>query len=100
MRTTRLSELVQQGRLGVHTGAAASTISPEVKAAPRAQPHLPASTLAQARPREHEGIVDKIELLAIQLLSISKSSKHNPDAVLREALLSIEECITTIASKH
>lgn len=100
MRTTRLSELVEQGRLVVHAAATAGVVSPEVPAAPIAKPKASAGPPAPSRPRARDDIVDKIELLAIQLLSLSKSRKAEPEALLREALLSIEECIVAIGSKH
>lgn len=101
MRTTRLSELVQQGRIVVHAGAVTvGAVGPEMSAVPQEEPHRPAPPPARSQPRVHDDIIDTIELLAIQLLSISKSCKADPEAVLREALLSMEECITVIASQR
>lgn len=100
MRTTRLSELIQQGRLAVPAGGTVGAMSPAISAASQVQPHLSAAPVARSRPPVRDDIVDKIELLAIQLLSISRSSKSDPEALLREALLSIEECITAIGSRH
>jgi hypothetical protein len=101
MRTTRLSELVQQGRIVVHSGAVtAGAGGPDALDGPQAQPLRPALHAARSQPRVHDDIADTIELLAIQLLSISKSCRADPEAVLREALLSMEECITAIASQR
>lgn len=101
MRTTRLSELVQQGRIVVHAGAvAAGAIGSDVAVGHQEQHHRPAMAPARSQAVAQDDIVDTIELLAIHLLSISKSCKADPEVVLREALLSMEECITAIASQR
>ena len=111
MRTIPLAELVQQGRLSMVDEAtvAGQQHKPRAaNAAPRAArtaPPSPVPALAPARvpaqpprPRATADVIDKIELLAIQLLSISKASKADPDAVMMEALRSIDRCIVSMAS--
>lgn len=100
MRTTRLSELVHHGRQAVRAGGAGAVSSDATPPPPVVKPQLSQAPRAQPWPRVRDDVVDKIELLAIQLLSISKSKKAEPEALLREALMSIEECIVAIGSRH
>ncbi len=84
----------------MYAGATAGGAIPVVAAAPIAQQKSSAGPPVESQPRVCDNIVDRIELLAIQLLSLSKSRKAEPEALLREALLSIEDCIVAIGSKH
>ena len=104
MRTTRLSELVRQGRGAMHKNGPVPTDSGLVSQLVPEASLPPASPLTvkpktSSRPRVSFDVIDKIELLAVQLLSISKS-KAEPEAIMREALLQIDKCIESIASKH
>ena len=52
------------------------------------------------KPQVPADVVEKIELLAIQLLSIAKTSKSDPETIMREALILIDQCIMSIAPRH
>ena len=45
-------------------------------------------------------VVNGIELLAIELLSLSKMRKDNPRALMIEALRSIDSCLVAIGRQH
>lgn len=92
-KAVRLSELIEIGR-----GRARSepTIVPNA-ARTAGFPRAP-----QPRPDETSrstSIVDGIELLAVQLLSLSKTRKDNPRALMVEALRSIDCCLVAIGRK-
>lgn len=101
MRAVRLSELVEQGRLaklvGLPTVIAASS---PLRAEQVAVVSSPVSAPPPPRLQVGKDVHHKIELLAIQLLSISKSNISDPRALMREALISIDECIVSISSRH
>lgn len=101
MRAIRLSELVQQGRLVMLAAVAdehsAAASQPAAGAASTA---APSAERTGQRPRVSADVVDKIELLAIELLSISRSSKADPEALMRSALISIDQCIVSISTRH
>lgn len=102
MRTIRLSDLVQQGRQAKTAEAerdavvTIKTVKPVV-AVPEPEPEPAAA--APAGPEIATDVADKIEVLAFQLLSISKTTKTNPRAVLVEALTSIDRCISSLAPR-
>lgn len=100
MRTIRLSELVQHGRLA---------LVPDLGSEPPARlPHATAEPLvvapvaANAIPRSRftMEVADKIEVLAIELMSISQAGKADPEAIMRDALMSIDRCLGSIVPLH
>ena len=105
MRTIRLSDLVQQGRQAKTAEAERDAVVPiravkPVVAEPEPEPEPePAIAAPAAGPEIATDVADKIEVLAFQLLSISKTTKTNPRAVLVEALTSIDRCISSLAPR-
>lgn len=100
VRTIRLSDLLQQGRVSTAGEVASAHVALAVAApqAPAPEPtFLPKSPSRQAPRLE---VIDKIELLAVELLSISKTKKSSPDHAMREALLAMDHFIESLASRH
>lgn len=102
MRMIRLSELVQQGRAALVAEAPEEDVARTPPAAPALPPQPMPAAVAQAPPRRSApvDVVERIELLAVHLLSISKLRKTDPDGVMREALISIDQCLASIAHRH
>lgn len=81
-KAIRLSDLIMQGRDARHEISRKTNHLPE--------PPPPVEAVHQ------QAIVDGIELLAVELLSLSKLRKHNPSLLMREALRSIDSCLMSI----
>lgn len=100
MRATRLSELVQQGRSVGRGGGKIVPAVADTSEGAREQSRLNNLPIGRARPRGDDWVVERVECLALELLAISKAGKSDPDSALREALLSMEECIAAIVARH
>jgi hypothetical protein len=84
IHAVRLSDLIASARLDRARGDQDGVI-PAAAARPQAVPP-PAGT----------GIADGLELLAVQLLSLSKTRRHDPRGLMVEALRSIDSCLVAI----
>ncbi len=90
VKAVRLSELIEKGRGSTRPDPAvvpAQTLPAATARAPYFQPE---------ETRRSAAIVNGIELLAVQLLSLSKTRKDNPKALMIEALRSIDSCLVAI----
>jgi hypothetical protein len=56
--------------------------------------------MTQGQSRITADAAEKIEMLAFQLLSITRGRQDNPELIAREAFISIDRCINSIANYH
>jgi hypothetical protein len=93
IRAVKLADLIEQGRSVPFADGAAPVVQPVAL--------LEKSTVAPpADARASTAISSGIELLAIQLLSLSKVGNDDPRALMIEALRSIDRCLVSLAGQR
>jgi hypothetical protein len=80
-RIVKLTDLIETGR-----------------GATRAQ-EVHATSSRSTEVRTTAAVINGIELLAIELLSLTKTRRDNPRALMVDALRSIDSCLVAIAGK-
>jgi len=93
MRTVRLVDLVKRGR----------AVSATMPVAPQFYASV-AKSLSEPTPQSRSGaappIAKDLEVLAVELLALSKACNADPGVLMREALRSIESCLLSIRQQH
>jgi hypothetical protein len=93
VKIVRLADLIETGRGATRDQATyAAPISANGHSSSR-HAEKPADVRTTA------SLVNGIELLAIELLSLTKTRRDNPRALMIDALRSIDSCLVSIAGK-